>query len=250
MKTKLEEAFDNYVNNFDMKDKQINFKYRHSYKVKELMKELAIKFGLTLKEVEVAEVIGLLHDIGRFEQIRKKGSCSDYKTGIDHADEGCVYLFDNNHIKDFYDDEDYYDIIKTAVKYHNKFKIDDSIKDKSLLFCKMIRDMDKVDIFRVVGEEFNWTYNKDDISDGILDEYNCKDLIDYKIMKTETDDVYGNISYLFDINFKESFEILKGSNNIELFFNIVSPTNDSIDLFNKLKSDTLLYIDSKIETNK
>ena len=98
MKTKLEEAFDNYVNNFDMKDKQINFKYRHSYKVKELMKELAIKFGLTPKEVEVAEVIGLLHDIGRFEQIRKKGSCSDCKTGIDHADESCVYLFDNNHI--------------------------------------------------------------------------------------------------------------------------------------------------------
>lgn len=250
MKSKLENAFDNYLKNFDMNDKQINFKYRHSYKVKELMKELALRFKLSLKEVEVAEVIGLLHDIGRFEQIKKMGRCSDCNTGIDHADEGCVYLFDLGHIKDFYDDEEYYDIIKSAIKYHNKYKIDDSIQDKALLFSKMIRDMDKVDIFRVIGEEFNWTYNKDDISDGILDEYNRKDLVDYKKIKTETDDAYGVISYLFDVNFTDSFEIFKESNNLNLFFDIITPNDNSIDSYNKLKEEVLLYIDSKIETNK
>lgn len=250
MNNKLDESFDNYLKSFDMNDKQINFKYRHSYKVKELMKELALKFKLSKEEVEVAEVIGLLHDIGRFEQIKKKGSCSDFKTGIDHADESCVYLFDLGHIKDFYDNEEYYDIIKCAIKYHNKYKIDDSVKDKALLFSKMIRDMDKVDIYRVVGEEFEWTYNIDDISDKILDEFYRKDLVDYKKIKTDTDNIYGDISYLFDINFAESFEILKNSNNIISFFDMIKPKENSINLFNKLKEEILLYIDNKIETNK
>ena len=250
MKNKLEESFDNYLKNFDMNQKAINFKYRHSYRVKELMRELALKFNLSEKEVEVAEVIGLLHDIGRFEQIKKSGICSDCQTGIDHADESCIYLFDLGHIKDFYDDEEYFDIIKYAIKNHNKYKIDESIQGKGLLFTKMIRDMDKVDIYRVIGEEFTRTFNKNDISNNILEEFNSKYLVDYKKMKTDTDDVYGNISYLFDMNYPESFEILKNSNNINLFFDIVVPTNDSVDLFNKLKSDAFLYIDSKIETNK
>ena len=66
MNNKLDESFDNYLKSFDMNDKQISFKYRHSYKVKELMKELALKFKLSKEEVEVAEVIGLLHDLFQF----------------------------------------------------------------------------------------------------------------------------------------------------------------------------------------
>lgn len=250
MKNKLEETFDNYLRNFDMNDKQINFKYRHSYKVKELMKELAIKLKLSPKEIEVAEVIGLLHDIGRFEQIKKMGICSDCRTGIDHANESCIYLFELGHIKDFYDDEEYYDSIRDAIKYHNKYKIDDSINGKNLLFSKMIRDMDKADIFRVIGEEFEWTYDKDELSEGVIDEFNRKELVDYKIQKTGIDEIYGTLSYLFDVYYIESFEILKNSNNINIFFDMITPKDNSIDLYNKLKEDILLYIDNKLETNK
>ena len=250
MKSKLEETFDNYLKHFDMNDKQINFKYRHSYRVKDLMKELAIKLGLSSKKVELAEVIGLLHDIGRFEQIKKYGISSDIESGIDHADESCVYLFDQGHIKDFYDDENYYDLIKDAIKYHNKYKINDDVKNDSLLFSKMIRDMDKVDIYRVIGEEFTGSYNKNDISKEVWDSYMHKTLADNRYIKTKTDSVYGYLTFLYDIYFTESFQILKNSKNMEKYFSIVIPNEDSIDRLNKLKEDTLLYIDKKSETNK
>ena len=156
MKKKSELAFDKYISNYDKSVKQIRFKYFHSYRVEKLMKKLAIALGLSKEEVKIAELIGLLHDIGRFEQIKKYGDCSDVKTGIDHADESCIYLFDNNHIRDFIEDDKYDSIIEDAIKYHNKIKIDDSIVGKNLLFSKMIRDMDKVDIYRVLSEEYSF----------------------------------------------------------------------------------------------
>ena len=159
MKNKLENAFDNYLKNYDMNKKQIRYKYHHSYRVKDLMKKLSDNLQLSDKEKEVAEVIGLLHDIGRFEQIKKYGDCSDTKTGIDHADESCIYLFDNGHIRDFYDDEEYYKIIEYAIKNHNKFEIDSNLDEKSLFFTKMIRDMDKVDIYKVITDEYKYVFD-------------------------------------------------------------------------------------------
>ena len=174
MKSKFEQAFDNYIKNYDMNVKQIRYKYHHSYRVKELMLKLATILNLSDKEKEVAEVIGLLHDIGRFEQIRKSGDCSDVKSGIDHADESCIYLFDNNHIKDFYDDEKYYEIIKKAIKNHNKYKIEPNLKEIELLFVNMIRDMDKVDIFKVIADEYSFVYDKNEISKEVIDTFNSK----------------------------------------------------------------------------
>ena len=250
MKSKLEKSFDNYLKKFDMSEKQTSFKYRHSYRVKELMKELSLKLKLSSKETEVAEVIGLLHDIGRFEQIKKYGISSDIKSGIDHADESCIYLFDNGHIKDFYDDEEYYSVIKDAIKYHNKIKIDDSVKNDNLLFSKMIRDMDKTDIYQVINEEFTFSYDKNDVSKKIIESYNNETLIDRRDKKTKSDSIFEHLAFLYDINFPESFEIIKNKNSIEMYFDIIIPSEDSVDELNKLKEDTLIYINKMIEANK
>ena len=66
MKSKLENAFDNYIKNYDMNVKEIRYKYHHSYRVMELMNRIANHLNLSNKEKELAKVIGLLHDIGRF----------------------------------------------------------------------------------------------------------------------------------------------------------------------------------------
>lgn len=245
MKTRLEKAFDNYISNYDMNVKQIRFKYHHSYRVKELMKKLALDLNLSKKEIELAEVIGLLHDIGRFEQIKKYGDCSDVKTGIDHADESCIYLFDEGHIKDFYDDEKYYEIIKDAIKNHNKYIIDKKLSGKSLLFTKMIRDTDKIDIYRVISEEYTYTYDTKEISKEVLDTFNKKKTIDTHLRKSKTDTIYTYFAFIYEINFKESYKILKNGKYLEKLIPIITPTEDSVEEFEKLKEKVLNYVNKK-----
>ena len=76
-------AFDNYVNRYDLSIPHIHLKYVHSYKVMDVMGELCDMKGKT-EEKDLCLLIGLLHDIGRFEQFRLYHSFLDRET-VDHA---------------------------------------------------------------------------------------------------------------------------------------------------------------------
>ena len=64
------EEFEKYTSNYDMDDVNIKLKYDHSYRVMNLSRKYATLLGFSNKDVELAALIGLLHDIGRFEQLR------------------------------------------------------------------------------------------------------------------------------------------------------------------------------------
>lgn len=244
----LKDAFDNYVRQFDMSITQIRFKYHHSYEVEKLMKKLATMLNLKKEEIDLASVIGLLHDVGRFLQIKDYGECSDKKTGVDHAYLGVKYLFLENHIKDFYKITKNYDIIKDAIENHNKYKISVDLTEKNLLFSKMIRDIDKIDIYRVIAEEYHYIYNKDDISKEVLDEFDDEKCIESRYIKTKTDSIYSFIGFIYDINFKESFIILKETNYLNLLFDSIEVCDNSVVEFNNLRKVANDYIDEKIRT--
>ena len=243
MKKKSELEFDKYISNYDLNVKQIRYKYYHSYEVTKLMRELAIRLGLTKEEIKLAELIGLLHDIGRFEQRRESGDCSDVKSGIDHADERCIYLFDKGHIRNFIKDDKYDGIIKDAIKNHNKYEIAKSVIGKNLLFSKMIRDMDKVDIYRVLSTEYNQVYNKDTLSKKIYDDYKKHKTVNIFDKKSETDSIYSQIAFIFDFNFKESIDILKETKYLDDYFDSIVVTKGSEDHFINLKEEVHKYLD-------
>jgi len=111
------EKFKKYASNYDMSIMEINSKYHHSFVVMDLMGELAFRLDLDKEKIEVARLIGLLHDIGRFEQFMKDHVLSDEFS--DHADESVIYLFDKGHIRDFIDDDKYDEVIKTVIDYYN-----------------------------------------------------------------------------------------------------------------------------------
>ncbi len=246
MKNKFEKAFDDYLNNYDKNVKEIRYKYHHSYEVEKLMEKLAKKLGLRDEEVYIAKLIGLLHDIGRFEQVRISGKCSDVRSGIDHADQSCIYLFDENHIRDFIDDSKYDKIIKDAIKNHNKYEIDKKVKGKNLLFSKMIRDTDKIDIYRVLSEEYKQFYNKDDLRDYVKEMIDSRKTI--KCFKGTTASERGIVHsvLVFDINFKESFEMLKKSKYLDSYFNTYDVEENSKEEFEKFKRIIYDYIEEHI----
>ena len=92
--------FYTYTNKFDIKNPNIQRKIGHSIRVMRISKEMAIKEKLTNEEIEIAMLIGLLHDIGRFEQYTEYKTYKD-NISIDHGDLGVELLFDKGQIKRF-----------------------------------------------------------------------------------------------------------------------------------------------------
>ena len=126
---------------------------------------LAIKKNFSEEDQKLAELIGLLHDIGRFEQVRIYNTFVD-KISVNHGEMGVKVLFEDGLIEKFVETREYDNIIKTAILNHNKGIIDSDVSGKELEFCKIIRDADKTDIcYILLTDSFENIYGKDDISD-------------------------------------------------------------------------------------
>ena len=95
-------------------------------------------------------MLGLLHDIGRFEQARRFHTFIDYKS-MDHARYGVWYLFEQGHIRDFLPDpEPERDrILELAILWHNAYAVPAGVIGKARDFALLLRDADKIDLFRV-----------------------------------------------------------------------------------------------------
>lgn len=241
---KASRLFDEYVSNYDMKDERIFLKYHHSYAVSRLMEDLAIRFELTPEEIEIAKIIGLLHDIGRFEQWKKFKSFKDIN--VDHADESCNYLFKDGHIRDFIDTNKYDFVIENAIRYHNKLTIPE-MDSYSCMFAKMIRDMDKVDIYKQCAIHFEYTFNKEEVSKEVLEYFNKKRSIPHKFRKSKSDSIIIMLAFIFDINFEESLDILVETDNFDLFLSTVDIVSGSEDLWKDIRQICFDKINGKID---
>ena len=155
----VKEAFADYLKNYDCDDPQMKFKIEHTYRVAELSDIIASSVGGTIVDCsDLCWLIGLLHDIGRFEQLKRYGTFSDSQS-VDHAELGADILFKDGVIEQFIQNsitdmtlEQEKSIIEIAIRNHNKYRLPEGLYERSLFFCNIIRDADKIDIFRVVCE--------------------------------------------------------------------------------------------------
>ena len=92
-------AFAEYVRNYDPSDEKIKLKINHTYRVAGLCQRIAESLGLSEPDVDIAWLLGMLHDIGRFEQIKEFNEFNDKK--IEHAEFGVKVLFKENLITKF-----------------------------------------------------------------------------------------------------------------------------------------------------
>ena len=146
----LEDAFEKYVSNYDITNDDIKLKYDHSFRVMKLQEKYAKLLGFSDEDVELAKTIGLLHDIGRFEQLRVYNTYND-EISIDHADYSCEQLFDKGEIKNFVSNKDWYPIIEYAIKNHNKRVMGENDDKRAIMHLKLIKDTDKIDIIYLLG---------------------------------------------------------------------------------------------------
>lgn len=196
------DEFINYVSNYDLNNIKIKLKYDHSIRVMNLMMKYAKELGFDSYEAELASVIGLLHDIGRFEQLKEYDSFNDKET-IDHAALGVKLLFEDNLIKKFWSNKDDYELIKFAIKNHNKLNIEKSDNEKFLKYAKLIRDTDKIDILYVYGvsDELKVRSENISISKPILNCIKDNKTVSYDLINNKNDELSVSFSYIFDINY-------------------------------------------------
>ena len=219
-------AFKKFLDKYnDKHELGFDLKVVHTYHVVDNAKTIATNLNLSEEDINLAELIALLHDIGRFEELNflKKFD----SVGFDHASYGVKMLFDENLIRDFIEDNRYDDIIRVAIDNHSRLAIQDGLDERSLLHSKIIRDADKLDNFRVKKEEKieaifpGKVKNKNDlessaVSDKVFETVKNNKCIDIHDRTTLLDYWVCVLAFVFDLNFKETYQIVKDNDYINI----------------------------------
>lgn len=146
-------SFLEYAKEYDDSDNNIERKILHTLRVAAAAGRIAEALKMNEEDRDLAWFIGILHDVGRFEQERRYGTFVD-RDSVDHAELGADILFKDGVVDRFPSDgltADWRRLCETAVRLHNKLSLPQGLDERTELFCRLIRDADKVDIFRVIA---------------------------------------------------------------------------------------------------
>lgn len=234
-------AFAEYVRNYDPSDEKIKLKIDHTYRVAGLCQRIAESLGLSEPDVDIAWLLGMLHDIGRFEQIRRFGTFNDAQS-VDHAEFGADLLFKEGLIRKFAEgyykecelarsgNEEAEQIIKNnehhnkdtgllemATRQHNKYRVKEDLTERQRMFCDILRDADEVDIFKVNADipmEIIYDVTTEELKNGIitkevLESFYKKETVLKSVRRSAVDHIVGHISLLFELVYKESYRQAK-----------------------------------------
>ena len=248
MQQELTNHFNTYYDSFKnlSEEDRRNFKIKkdHSFRVAELAGMLANSLKMNDSEKELAWFVGLFHDIGRFLQLSKFGTFHDAKS-VDHAEYSVKVLDETGIIKLVGNENE--KIISAAILNHNKFKIEKRLSEKELLFAKILRDADKLDIFKVLTDYYTvnnsspnhtltWELPKGkEVSKAVVKEILAGKLVSKKNVVSEIDVKIMQMSWVFDLNYKVSFEYLLQKRFLEKIYNSLPKNDLVIDIFKRVK---------------
>lgn len=210
--------FDGFVASYrsDSADGQRNYdlKIEHTAKVRENIELLADSLDLPADKRALASVIAICHDVGRFPQYKRYGTFND-ATSANHAalavqtlkSEGILEILDKLSR----------DLVLQSVALHNVFLLPDNLHPEALLFARLIRDADKLDIWRVLIEYC--TASKEErasaviwdlpdtglCSEAALAEVISGSMISRSVLASADDFKLLQLSWAYDLNFRETF---------------------------------------------
>ncbi|MDY3767386.1 MAG: HAD-IA family hydrolase [Lachnospiraceae bacterium] len=223
--------FDLYLKNYDAEDEKIHLKKVHTFAVLDAARYICEKEGMSQEDTQLALLIALLHDIGRFEQLKTFQSFDDQK--FDHAKFGVKVLFEDGKIRDFVREKTYDDVIEKAIAYHSAYQLPQNLTPRQRLHCQIVRDADKLDNFRVKETEKIETlfdcsekvFAQEEISDCILEDIREEQIILSSTRKTNMDRWVSYLAFIFDLNFPASFQFLEEHRYIDKNIGRIAYTN-------------------------
>lgn len=257
---RFKDWFAEYIKDYYGDDEYVNehlkHKEKHTYRVCEEMDYITGKLGLCENDCLIAEAIALFHDVGRFPQFVQYRTYNDV-VSVKHGQLSVLEVKRSKIMSGLADYEQ--KLIIKAIALHSVKEVPDYIDERVILFSKLIRDADKLDIYRLLIQIYT-AYHKDPESfifdmelpddptytDEIVEAAIKGELIDYRALKTLNDIKILKVGWVHDINFAPALKRIKELEYVESLFGFL-PDDDRM---TELKRKTLDYMDRRIKNNE
>jgi hypothetical protein len=217
----LQSWFNAYTKSFltgdPQKDSAHRLKIDHTARVCKNIRLLAASIDLPEDRMRIAEAVALLHDLGRFEQFKQYGTFNDRKS-VNHAALGVEIMEKTGVLAALSDDERKW--IVDAVRFHNAPALPSGKPHRELLFLRLIRDADKLDIWRVFADFYRYDNqperaivqhlpDRPSWAGSIIEDILNRRMARFSHMKTLNDFKLLQLSWVFDLNFPETFVLAR-----------------------------------------
>jgi HD superfamily phosphohydrolase YqeK len=191
-------------------DSLIRMKLIHSRKAAEICRSLAEELGWSSEDNITASALGLLHDVGRFSQFAEYGTFADADS-LDHGERGRIVIKESGVLSSCSATNQ--DQILNGILFHNRRTIPSDADPESLPFVKLVRDADKLDIYRIIREriatnnlgnhlkEALWIRAEGPANPLALAEIRNRQTVSFENILTVADFTLMQMSWVFDINY-------------------------------------------------
>jgi hypothetical protein len=222
----------------------INLKEEHSLRVCSEIIDVGKSLGLSRDELSLAEAMALFHDVGRFEQYAKYGTFHD-RVSEDHAALGVKVLEKQNALDGV--DPSTRGLILRVILYHNRAVLPEYESEKCLFFARLLRDADKLDIWRILTDyylnkdgprmrsveldlpdtpEFSGEVCRELLTGGIARAASIRTLNDFKLFQ---------MGWVYDVNFLRTFQLVRERGYIETILAALPKTEVVMHIYSKVK---------------
>lgn len=247
------QTFLEYASHYDLDDPKIRLKVEHTLSVCDLCVRIAGSLSLTPEDTDLAWMMGLLHDIGRFEQVRQYHTFRDSES-VDHAQFGADLLFKNELIRAFLKEDSFDSLLETAIRSHNVYRLPEELSDREKTFCQILRDADKIDILRVNRQTpMTQIYNLpeeaflySEISGPVFEDMLHHRDVNRKNSRTGIDFLMGHIAFVFGLVYPVSFEIVKEQGYLDQMLSFESRNENTRMKMEIIREEVHAYMRSRM----
>ena len=256
-KKRAAEAFRAYAAGYDPDDPKIRLKVDHTLRVARLSERIADSLMLSGEDAALAYLIGILHDIGRFEQVRIYGTFRD-AVSVNHASLSADLLFRDGLIRQYDADVEEYGLIETAIRLHNAYRLPDSLSERELMFCRILRDADKIDIVRVNRETpMTQIYDLPEeafltasISDAVYEDLMAHRDVNRANSRTAVDFLMGHIAFVYGLVYPVSIRIMKEQGYLDEMLNFQSRNEETRKRIEQIRLEIQKYVEESLSGTK
>lgn len=246
------DAFAAYAARYNDRDPKVRLKIDHTYRVAGLCRRIAQSLDLSPEDTELTWLCGLLHDVGRFEQLRRYGTFND-AVSIDHAACGAQVLFEEGRIRDYLDTATEDELLHKAVALHSVYRLPE-LDERTALFCNILRDADKIDILRVnVEVPLEEIYNvssKELHASPISPEVAAAFYEHHAVLRAlkhwPADNVVGHMSLVYELVFPESLRIVKEQGWLDRLMAFSSENPDTARTLGEMRDHMHAWLDARL----
>lgn len=247
---KVLNTFGNYVENYNSQDEKVRLKIEHTHRVSELCESIACSLHLSEEDISLAWLLGMLHDIGRFEQLKNYGTFIDAQS-IDHAMYGAEILFGQGRIRDYIEDDAEDELIRWAVSCHSAYRLPEGLAERTKMFCQILRDGDKIDILKVnVDFPLEEIYNVSSkelrtcsVSEKVMEAFMEKHAVLRSLRETPVDNVVSHISLVYELVYPKSLALVKEQGYIKKIMDFESDNQKAREQFGEIRQQMNKYLE-------